>query len=404
MDIGDCRSPALRDTPRSWWPVAVVGAAVIAVCYGFARYAYGLFVPRFGETFDLDPVVVGALSAVSTVGYVVGLLVAPAGAARSARATTLVAGCSATIGLAAMAVAPDVVLFGAGILAAGAGAGLVSPGVAQLVVETVRRGARTRAQTWANTGTGAGLALTAFTPLLPLGWRPIWLGFAVVAAVVTAAAAWSLPRATTGGTATGLPDDGTRPRPALLLPLLLNAVLLGAVSAPYWTFSTSRVGEVGLSTAVATWSWCAIGLVGLAAGIAGRVVERYGLRATGLAIWTAWSAGIALLALAEPGPAGAVVSAGVFGAGFMALTGLCILWGAHLFPAAPSRGVTWAFLAMGVGQTAGSSLAGATAGMLGLGPTFALTGLLGLAAWMQLHHRFAPPALTGADQPAPAAG
>ncbi|OSY39680.1 putative MFS family arabinose efflux permease [Pseudonocardia autotrophica] len=376
----------------------MLGGAVIALCYGFARYAYGLFVPRFSETFDLDPVAVGALSAASTVGYVVGLLVAPAASAHSARATTVVAGSCATIGLAVMAVAPGVVSFASGIVVAGAGAGLASPGVAQLIVETVRRDARTRAQTWANTGTGAGLALTAFTPLLPVGWRPIWLGFAVLAAISTAVAAWSLPRAARSEPATGPPAAGSRPRPALLLPLLLNSALLGAVSAPYWTFSISRVGEAGLSPAVATWSWCAIGLVGLAGGTAGRAVERYGLRATGLAIWTTWSAGIALLALPAPGPVGAMISAGVFGAGFMALTGLCILWGARLFPAAPSQGVTWSFLALGIGQTAGSSLAGTTAGLLGLGPTFALTGLLALVAWTQMHPRLAPPARADVDE------
>ncbi|MEV1294632.1 YbfB/YjiJ family MFS transporter [Pseudonocardia sp. NPDC049635] len=401
MDTGCDRSSARVGVARSWWTIAALGAAVIALCYGFARYAYGLFVPRFSATFELDPVAVGILSAVSTTGYVLGLAAAPAASARSARATTLVAGGFATAGLAAMAVAPGVVSFGIGILVAGAGAGLASPGVAQLIVQSVRGGARTRAQTWANTGTGAGLALTAFTPLLPVDWRPIWFGFAVVAAVVTAVAAWSLPRPVSGAVASGRPGDGSWPRPVVIGPLLFNATLLGAVSAPYWTFSTSRLDEAGLSPGVATWAWCAIGLVGLVGGTAGRAVERHGLRATGLVIWTCWAAGIALLALPAPGPLGAVVSAGVFGAGFMALTGLCILWGARLFPEAPSRGVTWGFLALGLGQTAGSALAGTAAGLVGLGPTFALTALLALAGWTQIHPRLAPPGRTETHEVVP---
>ncbi|MBW0104706.1 YbfB/YjiJ family MFS transporter [Pseudonocardia sp. KRD291] len=396
MDTRPDGPPASPDAPRIWWATAMIGAAVIALCYGFARYAYGLFAPRFSAAFDLGPVAVGALSAVSTVGYVLGLLIAPAASARSARTTTLVAGTSAAVGLAVMALAPDVVYFAAGILVAGAGAGLVSPGVAQLIVETVRTQARARAQTWANTGTGAGLALTAFTPLLPVGWRPVWLGFAVLAVIVTAVAARSLPRTSAATATTGPVKE--RPGPAVLVPLLLNAVLLGTVSAPYWTFSTSRVGEAGLSPTIATWSWCAIGLGGLVSGTAGRAVERHGLRVTGLAVWTTWSAGIALLALPTPGPVGAIVSACVFGAGFMALTGLCILWAARLFPETPSRGVTWGFLALGIGQTAGSSLAGAAAGVVGLGLTFALTGLLGLVAWTQMHPRLAPPVRTDVER------
>ncbi|MEJ8281910.1 YbfB/YjiJ family MFS transporter [Pseudonocardia spirodelae] len=386
--------PVPAATGRPWWATALLGAGVIALCYGFARYAYGLFVPRFTEAFALGPVAVGVLGGLSTTGYVLGLLAAPLLSARSARGSTVAAGLAATAGLLAMALAPGVAVFAAGIVVAGSGAGLASPGVAQLVVETVGRADRGRAQTWANTGTGAGLALTASAPLLPGDWRPVWLGFALLAAATTAVTAWLLRRAGTGpdpGVAgpAGPPAAG---RAGGTGALLLGAALLGAVSAPYWTFSTTRLAEAGVGPLVATAAWGAIGLVGLLGGAAGRAVERHGLRAVGLVVWTAWSAGIALLALPAPGVAGALVSAGLFGTGYMALTGLCILWAARLFPASPARGVTRAFLALGVGQTAAAPLAGALAGQIGLGATFAVTGAAGLLAWTQLHPRLAPPA------------
>ncbi|WP_064485474.1 MFS transporter [Pseudonocardia sp. HH130629-09] len=380
-----CAQPGTSSsTDRPWWATALTGAAVIALCYGVARYAYGLFVPRFTVSFGLAPADVGVLGGLSTAGYVLGLLAAPALAARSARRTTLVAGAAAAAGLLLMALAPGVVLFGAGIVVAGAGAGLASPGVAQLVVERVGASARDRAQTWANTGTGAGLALTACTPLLPGDWRIVWLAFGLAAVVVTGLAARLLPR-----------GDGVPVRPerahGRVLPLLAGAALLGVVSAPYWTFSTARVGELGAGPVVATVAWCAIGLVGLLGGTVGRAVQRYGLRPVGLVVWTLFSVGISLLALPEPGVAGAVVSAGLFGAGFMGLTGLCILWAAHAVPAAPARAVTWAFLALGVGQTLGSPSAGLLAGRIGLAGTFAVAAGVGLLAWAQLHPRLAPP-------------
>lgn len=43
------------------WPIAAVCAGVIAVCYGFTRYAYGLFVPEFADV--IPPVLTDAREA-----------------------------------------------------------------------------------------------------------------------------------------------------------------------------------------------------------------------------------------------------------------------------------------------------------------------------------------------------
>jgi predicted MFS family arabinose efflux permease len=469
----------------SWWATAAGCAVVIALCYGFARYAYGPFVPRFSETFGLTPVGVGVLSGLSTAGYGLGLLLAPRTSARSARGTVLLAAVSATLGLGLMALAPHVTVFGAGIVVAGAGAGLVSPGVAQLIGETVAARTRARAQTWANTGTGLGLAASAFTPLLALGWPVIWSAFAALGVLVTAIAWRTLPRsgdpadepaagsvreaaptlpqpgapadepaarpirgaartlprsagptreatrtlpqpgAPAGEPAAGpvrseartlpagpadelaarpireaaptLPQPGAPPsEPAArpirrAAPLVVNSVLIGVTSAPYWTFSTSRLAEAGLDPVAATWCWAAIGVAGLLGGLAGRAAERAGLRAVNLITWTLSAAGLALLALPRPGVPLALLSSALFGGTYMALTGLCILWAARLSPARPARGITWSFAGLGVGQTVASPLAGALAAGLGSTAVFGLTALLALTAWSQLHHRLGPP-------------
>lgn len=372
-----------EDTAR-WWPVAATGAGVIALCYGFARYAYGLFVPRFSETFGLTAVAVGVLGGLSTAGYGLGLLLSPRTSARSSRGTVLLAAAAATAGLALMAAAPGVAVFGAGIVIAGASAGLVSPGVAQLIGETVGADFRPRAQTWANTGTGLGLAASAFTPLLAFGWPAIWATFAVLGVAMTLVAGRTLPRTRPAEPATG-PARG-------VAPLVVNSVLIGVTSAPYWTFSSSRLTEAGLSPVAATWCWFGIGAAGLLGGLSGRAAGRFGLRAANLTTWTLAAAGLALLALPHPGLPGALVSSALFGVTYMALTGLCILWAARLFPARPARGVTWSFAGLGAGQTAASPLAGAAASAIGLGAVFGLTALVALVAWSQLHPRLAPPA------------
>ncbi|WP_199199374.1 MFS transporter [Amycolatopsis sp. CA-128772] len=366
-----------------WWTTAATGAVVIALCYGFARYAYGPFVPRFSETFGLTPVGVGVLGGLSTAGYGLGLLLAPRTSARSARGTVLLAAASATLGLGLMALAPQVTVFGAGIVVAGAGAGLVSPGVAQLIGETVAARSRARAQTWANTGTGLGLAASAFTPLLALGWPVIWSAFAALGVVVTVAAWRLVPRSPRVPAASG-PVRG-------MAPLVANSVLIGVTSAPYWTFSSSRLAGTGLSPVAATWCWATIGVAGLLGGLAGRAAGRAGLRPVNLVTWTLAAAGIALLALPDPGVPLALLSSALFGCTYMALTGLCILWAARLSPERPAHGITWSFAGLGVGQTVASPLAGAAAAGLGSAAVFGLTALVALTAWTQLHPRLGPP-------------
>ncbi|WIX99152.1 YbfB/YjiJ family MFS transporter [Amycolatopsis mongoliensis] len=380
MALGTERKPT-----TAWWTTAAAGASVIALCYGFARYAYGLFVPRFTETFGLTTVGAGVLGGLSTAGYGLGLLVSPRTSRRSAHGTVVLAGASATLGLALMAAAPGVVPFGAGIVLAGTGAGLVSPGVAQLIGRTAAPRVRDRAQTWANTGTGLGLAASAFTPLLAFGWPTIWWAFAALGVAVTLIAWRTLPRAPASDPADAGPACGT-------VPLVVNSVLIGVTSAPYWTFSSSRLAEAGLSPPAVTACWFTIGVAGLLGGAAGRLAERTSLRTANLTAWTLAAAGLALLALPRPGLPGALVSSALFGLTYMALTGLCILWAARLFPSRPAHGVTWSFAGLGAGQTAAAPLAGAAAAGLGSAAVFGLTGLVALAAWSQLAPRLAPPA------------
>ena len=140
-----------------------------------------------------------------------------------------------------------------------------------------------------------------------------------------------------------------------------------------------------------TWCWATIGLAGLLGGLAGRVASRIGLRNANLAAWTLAAAGIALPALPRPGIGGALLSSALFGATYMALTGVCILWAARVFPDRPARGVTWSFAGLGAGQTAASPLAGAAGSTFGLAAVFGLTGLTALLAWSQLTPRLAPP-------------
>jgi predicted MFS family arabinose efflux permease len=366
-----------------WWPIAAVCAGVIAVCYGFARYAYGLFVPEFADVFSLDATGIGILGAASTLGYTVGLVIAPRAASASPRGTTLAAGACAAAGLSLMSASGAVLVpFALGLLIAGSGAGLISPGVAQLIGRTVDAEAEPRAQSWANTGTSLGLAISAFTPTLLFGWRCIWISFGLLAALITVIAWRVLPHpASIRRPAHRSRASMRRPGAALLL---VNSLLLGLTSAPYWNFSIDRVQRIGLDPGSAGWFWLTIGLLGPLGGVVGGLVHRHGLAIVNATTWTLWAAAMALLSLPAPGLPLALVSAGVFGATYMGLSGICILWAARLYPESPALGVTLSFLGLGAGQTLGSPTAGVIADHAGLGTAFAVAAIISLVAWHQV--------------------
>lgn len=379
----------MPDARQGWWLTAALGSGVIAITYGLARYAYGLFVPQFAASFRLGATGLGVLGAMSTLGYASGLIIAPRASAWSARGSLITVCVLASAGMLMMSLALNAIMFGAGLLLAGSSAGLTSPALAQLVADTVRPAIREQAQAWANAGTGWGWAASAFTPMLAFGWRGAWFGFGLLAAGMTVLGTIAFPHGRPFRVAeAGAVRTGRRPGMASLM---MNSVLLGLTSAPYLNFSRQRVLEAGLSVPMSTWFWFSMGATGLLGGLAGRAAQRFGLAQVNVGVWMLWAASIAPLALPTLGAVSVLLSGAIFGASFMALSGLCILWGARLYSELPARGVTFSYLGLGIGQTLGSAGAGGLSDLAGLPTVFAAAGLISLLSWYQLIARFGPP-------------
>ena len=64
-----------QKTDGMTWLVAP-GLAMIAVTYGLARFAYGLFLPEMRQAFGLSETVLGLIGAGSYVGYGVAIIIA----------------------------------------------------------------------------------------------------------------------------------------------------------------------------------------------------------------------------------------------------------------------------------------------------------------------------------------
>lgn len=336
--------------------LSVAGLCLIGASYGLARFAYGLFVPSFRESFALGPTTTGVIAAGGYVVYCVAIVATSALTPRwGGRVVAAAAGACATVGTLTVALAPNSAVLVVGVLLGGASTGLVSPALAHAVARSVDPCRQGRAQTVINAGTGVGVAIAGPVALLTHEhWRGAWLVFAALSAAATIGAVLVIPA---GGT------DGERvsvlPRPLLppgSLRLTAAAVLAGAGSAAVWTFGRDLMTTDGdLGEQASTVAWILLGLFGVAGAVAGDLASRIGLAAA----WTT-STGLlavasATLALAPGSLLLASASSAVFGAAYIAMSGLLLLWGTRVHQRSPAAGVGWAFLMLALGQAAGAA-------------------------------------------------
>ena len=418
---------AVRDPGRGKddtiaWLVAP-GLALIAVTYGLARFAYGLFLPEMREAFDLSPSLLGMIGAGSYVGYCAAVVVALVYTSRTGpRRMAVAAGAVAVVGTTVVASAPAAWVLALGILVAGSSTGLASPPMGEAVARSIPKGRQDRANAFINCGTSVGVALSGPAALLLTGqWRIAWAAFALAGVAVVLWNAAVMPREKTvadqDGRGSSRPDEGgaeagnssrtTRLSFSYLVgarvrsrsvPLFVAAFGLGFASAVYWTFSRELVAGAGdLGQTGSTLFWTVIGISGLAGGAAGDLVGRFGLTTVLRGALLSLAASIALLALAPGVLPLACASAALFGSTYIMLTGVILVWSVTVFRERPSAGLGAGFLLIAIGQVVGSPVAGALAGATSPATAFfCFAGAAMLTAWVRPH-----PEDTGASASVP---
>jgi predicted MFS family arabinose efflux permease len=365
------------------WLVAP-GLALVAVTYGLARFAYGLFLPEMREAFDLSPSLLGAIGSGSYLGYCVAVVIALVfTSGLGPRRMAVAAGVVAVVGMAAVAIAPAAWVLALGILVAGSSTGLASPPMGEAVALSIRTSLQDRANALINCGTSVGVAISGPAALLLTGqWRIAWAAFALAGLVVLVWNAVVMPRGVVTGQGeregggrdeddAGTVDSSVSSRlffsylmgsRARSLPLFVASFGVGFASAVYWTFSRELVVGGGLGQTGSTLFWTVIGISGLAGGAAGDLVGRFGLTAVLRGALVSMAASISLLAVASGVLPLAFASAALFGSTYIMLTGVVLVWSVTIFRERPSAGLGAGFLSIAVGQMVGSPLAGALAG------------------------------------------
>ena len=371
--------------------LVVPGLAMIAVTYGLARFAYGLFLPEIRQAFGLSETLLGLIGAGSYVGYCVTIIIALVFTSRTGpRFMAVVAGTVAVVGMAAVASAPSAWVLALGVLAAGSSSGLASPPMGEAVVRSIRRGLQDRANTLINSGTSIGVALSGPAALLLAEqWRLAWAAFAFIGLLVLLWNARVIPHKAVSGGPQDQTEAGGVPRLSVRYLIGARSVLLyvaatgvGFASAAYWTFSRDLVVQTGdLSVTGSTLFWTVIGVSGIAGGLAGDLVRRLGLTRAFRASLLCMAAAVGLLAAAPDVLLLAYLSATLFGSTYIMLTGIILVWSVTVFHERPSAGLGAAFLLLAVGQIMGALTAGGVAGVVGLPPTFwAFAGVAVLTA------------------------
>lgn len=367
-------------------PLLVLAAtAFIAATYGLVRLAYGLHLPAAQSELGFDAAVAGAISSGGSLAYCAGAVLGFVLAARHPRSLVALAGATAGMGAAGIAISTTTALFAAAAVLSSAGAGLASPALVRLVQRTVRTAAVDRAQTIVNAGTGPGLVAAGLLALALLpDWRTAWWVAAAIA-VAAAAAVLALDR---GDDADGVADARLPPASWFLAHrrVIVAALLLGAGSAAVWNSGRALLADAGMPDQLSVLAWVALGLGGLAVVPSAGPMSALGPRRAWVV--TAGALAVATLALvAAPGSVPlALVACLVFGWGYTAATGALIGWTGAIEPSRAASGTALLFVLLVLGQALGAAVAGAAISATGYPPAFlgaalvaAVAGALGWA-------------------------
>ena len=174
---------------------ALFGAALVAISYGLARFAFGLFVPSISAELSLTSYLVGIIGALPFISFVLSTLVAPLAADRlGARNLAILSGSFGVGGLALISQSSDALSLGIGVFICGVCTGLMMPALTAAMQALVSRAMHGRVSSIMNAGTSIGIIVAVPTVVfLSDAWRLTYTIFAALTAMGVVAAWYFIP-------------------------------------------------------------------------------------------------------------------------------------------------------------------------------------------------------------------
>ena len=383
--------------PLSNTGFALFGAVLIAISYGLARFAFGLFVPPIRAELGLTPEVIGILGALPLISFLLATLVAPLCADRLGARNTAVLSCGfGVVGLALISQASSALSLGVGVFACGICTGLMMPALTAAMQAMVSRAVHGRVSSVMNAGTSIGVAVAVPVVLfLSSAWRSAYLWFAILAGIGVVAAWYFIP-----SVSRIIPANSAPPTPisalqwSRLFRLSLFAFVMGFVSSAYWIFAPDLMITLGgLPPAATGWLWLAVGVAGIGGAVVADLADRNNPPITHSLMLVMLSASLALLAASPDQLVLAAFSALVFGLAYMSLTGLYLMTGIRLLPGRLSVGPVLPFMAVSLGQATGSPVVGVLVSEFGYAHAFSTFSAIGILVAMlsPLYPRYIDP-------------
>tara|TARA_R110000824_G_scaffold401789_1_gene616370 strand:- start:19033 stop:20319 length:1287 start_codon:yes stop_codon:yes gene_type:complete len=361
---------------------AIFGAALVAISYGLARFAFGLFVPSISAELALTPYLIGVIGALPFISFVLATLVAPLAAHRlGARNLAVLSSGFGVAGLGLISQASDALSLGVGVFVCGICTGLMMPALTAAMQALVSRTMHGRVSSIMNAGTSVGIIVAVPTVVfLSDAWRLTYALFAVLTGMGVVAAWCFIPSVSRVTPANAAPPPPiTRLQWSRLTRLSLFAFAMGFVSSPYWLFAPDLVVTLGaLPPGHTGWLWFAVGIAGLGGAVVSDLADRNNPPITQALMLMMLSSSLVLLAASPSQLALAMFSAMVFGLAYMSLTGLYLMTGIRLLPGRLSMGPVLPFMACALGQAVGSPVVGVLVDGLGYADAFAIFAVIGI--------------------------